>query len=537
MTMRYWTTSNDELLNLATGKKLLNSATGEALKAKQTRLLEVRPEDAMPARPRGDAKERTFNLLIRDGTEMPAALKESALIGTHTEDQDRAFSTDEDVAAEFRHALGDILDDHYVIEAKGGVRFLFPFQSLLPGNFIFHGRYKMFNGKILAFLSQPNQHSDDFNAALIDAFYGLFNDDSDSNMTLLDEEVMKIARRTLSSEQDCKATSGTLIGRYYGNPAQPPGALVPDSHLRFQEDLHTVLQVTSLNRRDRIDHAINIFYMHLALYMQRLAWLLEEEFRLVLENFKDHTINLDRAFECFDTGRNDSPFRGTMKFRIASGKPRPVSMQDGCLSSYRDHNRRLMLLPANLSVLGAAREVMTACGHDAGRWSFARIAEAYRSDDALAAAFDEALWHMARETVSEYPDNDKNDIARQVDAASPGIEVLREALLKIGRSSLRRYGRDIVHSLVHRGGRGYISERGRSLFLFEIGQDLLLLLAKVIVKDKPMPFPKFLEELERYGFVPQSRAEQDRVADTLLVLNLLKKYSDAGEAMYVKHFL
>ena len=39
------------------------------------------------------------------------------------------------------------------------------------------------------------------------------------------------------------------------------------------------------------------------------------------------------------------------------------------------------------------------------------------------------------------------------------------------------------------------------------------------------------------GFEPQTRQEQDRLADTLRALNLLEKHSDAGEAMYVKHFL
>ena len=114
--MQYWTTPDGELHNLATGKKLTDPATGKALKAKQERLLEIRPEDAMPARPRGDAKERTFNLLIRDGTEMPGALEESELIGINIDDENRAFSNDDDVATEFRQTLGDILDDHYVIE-------------------------------------------------------------------------------------------------------------------------------------------------------------------------------------------------------------------------------------------------------------------------------------------------------------------------------------------------------------------------------------------------------------------------------------
>ena len=58
----------------------------------------------------------------------------------------------------------------------------------------------------------------------------------------------------------------------------------------------------------------------------------------------------------------------------------------------------------------------------------------------------------------------------------------------------------------------------------------------MIVKDRQMPYRAFLEELRRYGLAPQTHLEQDRLADTMRVLNLLQKHSDAGEAMYVKHF-
>lgn len=245
----------------------------------------------------------------------------------------------------------------------------------------------------------------------------------------------------------------------------------------------------------------------------------------------------DRAFACFSSGWSDSPFAGSLRFRVATGQPLPISVTDGCLLSYREQTRRQLLLPANLSVLAAARNVMIACGQDAARWSFANIANACRADSSLAAAFDEGMSYMAMATVADRQLEDREDIMRQVESSSPGIEVFREALLKTNRSALRRSGRDIVHALVHRGGRGYISSRGTNLYFFEIGQDLLLLLAKVIVGDTHMPFRRFLEELRRYGFAPQNRTEEDRLADTLRVLNLLEKHSDAGEAMYVKHFL
>jgi hypothetical protein len=496
-------------------------------------LLAVLPEDAMPSRPRADAKERTFNLLIRDGIANQDDAPEGLLIGDRYHPNPE-FANCKDIAADNRELFGAILDDHYVIEVKT-TRFLFPFQSFLPGTFEFWGRYKMFTGKILAFLCQPRAGGTGFNTELIDSFYELFN--GAEGLTLLDATVLGIAREATGDQSERFATAAQLIARNYPGTPDGPGALLPDAHSRFQRDLATILATKTLNRRDRVNAAVNIFYVHLGLYFQRLAWLLEEEFAQSLDGLSDPTVQLVRAEACFASDWEDSPFAGTIRFRVGTGHSQPVKATDGVVTSYREQNRRQLLLPANLSVLGAARAVMTACGQDASRWTFSQMVKECRADGTLAHDFNDGLLMMARGVVQDQPEQDRSDIERQAGVGSPGLEVLREALLKTNRSALRRHGRDIVHQMVLRGGRGYLSSRGRSWFFFEMGQDLLLLLAKVIARDHQMPFRQFLDELRRYGFEPQSRQEQVQLADTLRALNLLEKHSDAGEAMYVKHFL
>jgi hypothetical protein len=488
----------------------------------------------MPARPRGDQKERTFNLLVRDGVSERLYVEEKDLIGDQASGTGGAFVRDDHVPEELQEVFGEILDDHYVIEGQK-VRFLFPFQVALPAMFEFHGRYKMFNGKILAFLSQPHDDEAVFNDKLIDRFYDLFN--GNLGLNLLDTELLRLARETARSDAQYEAAAQTLIARYYGDESQTPGALLPAAHRRFQRDLETILNISRLNRRDKVIAAVNVFYVHLALYFQRLAWLLEEELSRVLGALADRTIPLDRAYGCFGADWSSSAFAGSIQFRVGTGRAMPVKLSDGAVTSYREQNRRQLLMPANLSVLGAAREVMEACGVAAAQSTFVDLVAAGRADAAVGAAFEQGLNLMAVATVESLSQQDQEDIQRQVDSGSPALSNLREALLKVGRSALRRHGRDIVHGLVLRGGRGYISRRGRSIFFFEVGQDLLLLLAKLIVQDSQLPFRQFLEELRGYGFAPQSRAEEDQLAETLRALNLLEKHSDAGEAMYVKHFL
>jgi hypothetical protein len=517
------------------GSTATHAQTGLAIELVHTGLLRDLPEDAMPARPRGDHKERTFNLLIRDGVEPRLDMEEKALIGTAPGARDGSFVTDSRIPDELRAVFGEILDDHYVIEGQK-VRFLFPFKVDLPAMYAFHGRYKMFNGKILAFLSQPDASGSAFNRELIDRFYELFNEEHD--LTLLDQELVRLARETAGATGSFTASAATLLTRYYGD-ADPtaPGALMPAAHRKFQSDLDTILSVSRLNRRDKVSAAVNVFYVHLGLYFQRLGWLLEDELSQVLAARQDRTIPLTSAQECFSGGWSQSPFAGTIKFRVATGRSEPVRMTDGVVTSYAEQNRRQLLLPANLSLLGAARKVMEASGAPASSWTFADMAEACNADHSLSASFDEGLNLMALATVENLTATDREDVSRQIAAGSPALSNLREALLKVGRSALRRHARDIVHFLVLRGGQGYISRRGRNLFFFEVGQDLLLLLAKLIVRDAQMPLRQFLEELRAYGFEPESRAEEDQLAETLRALNLLEKHSDAGEAMYVKHFL
>ncbi len=524
------------------GKKLTSLSHGDRFVAAPERgLLKELPLDAMPAKRGGDLKERTFNLIIRDGIDPAENHPEKALIGDGKEIEGD-FSDAGMIQQKLQRLFGDIVDDHYVIHPKGGTRFLFPFQSYLPGAYKFHGQAKGFTGIILAFLCQPQEHGQPgFNEGLIDEFYDLFN--SEQSLNLLDLSVLDIAKESAGEILDHTASASLLVKKHYADSPNGPGALLAGAHLRFQKDLETVLRIKDLNRRDMINFAINTLWLHLALYLQRLSWLLEEELKLTLAAIRDKTIALSSVESCFKvescsevSDEVNSAFAGTIKFRVPTRHGHPITKTDLAHLSWQEQNRRVLLMPANLSVLGACRAVAEACGEDASEWTFYDFLRAHREEPKLAGAIEEALSWMALETVAELGSDDQKDIESQVESKTPGVEVFRESLLKTNRSNLRRTGRDLVNAYAKRGGRGYISVRGSNTF-FEIGQDLLLLIAKLIVREQPMPYPEFLKKLRNYGFAPQSREDEDQLAETLRALNLLEKHSDAGEAMYVKHFL
>jgi DNA phosphorothioation-dependent restriction protein DptG len=72
---------------------------------------------------------------------------------------------------------------------------------------------------------------------------------------------------------------------------------------------------------------------------------------------------------------------------------------------------------------------------------------------------------------------------------------------------------------------------------FELGQELLVLLTKLLAGDERIPYKRFLERLADYGLAPQDRDEAEELANVMRSMQLLERHSDAGEAMYVSHFL
>ena len=55
--------------------------------------------------------------------------------------------------------------------------------------------------------------------------------------------------------------------------------------------------------------------------------------------------------------------------------------------------------------------------------------------------------------------------------------------------------------------------------------------------EADLPFREFLIGLAAYGLVPQHTAEEEQLARALERLGMLQRYSDAGEAVYVRHIL
>ena len=103
---------------------------------------------------------------------------------------------------------------------------------------------------------------------------------------------------------------------------------------------------------------------------------------------------------------------------------------------------------------------------------------------------------------------------------------------------LRHQGRDIVNQLmlnVNLASPGSLITRNGTHGFYEIDEQLLILLVRLVCRDDQLPYDDFLDGLLSYGLSPQDEAERHALADALERLGLLVRYSDAGEAAFV-HF-
>jgi hypothetical protein len=495
--------------------------------------------DILPSRPHGDYRERTVNLLVRDAIERPANVKEATLIARPGFDGNcGAFYHDSLITDDgMRGLFGEVLHDLYVVETAGGTEFLFPFHSDLPGNFVFPGRYKMFTGLILAFLATPGPNGARINLELLNSFYTLFNGVDD--FSLLDRHALRLAREAARAngveKPERQATAETLVARYTDTLCEHP--FFPEAHALIQRDLLTALSIRSIGRKDRVTAVLTVFYFHLALYFWRAAYCLEEQSFAFARFLVGQTGALEAVMKASDRTLERSPFRGMIKFRVPFIGPRAVHQADPCAVSFREvNNERLTLMPVNTSLLGAVRRLL-----DGDITTFADAAVLLADDADLRRSFDGACWLTAfsicAQKLSEQQLADLRTIARG--SGQSGFEALRDVLIKGWRSELRRSTTDITAQLMRRGGKGLSATRGKVQY-FEAGQDLLLILAKLITGSdqyEAVRYEDFLERLSFYGLAPQHVEEEDILADALHSLQLLEKYSDTGEAMYVKHFL
>ncbi|MGV9534314.1 DNA phosphorothioation-dependent restriction protein DptG [Streptosporangium sandarakinum] len=530
-------------ITLENGRIIVPGAPGMDMPKEAKEWLQHQAPAVWPNTPHGEPRPTLLFGIIRDAG---STLGRQPLDGVLREALEHDLPGD---SPQQRQALAAAMRSKFWTTAAGGRtraverRYLLPLHAQLPLSFQQEkaegGKtafgYKMFRGTLLPFLlSGP---SGDVDRSLLDQVLAVFTDDRD--LTRLDKKVLEIAAEIAPGVSE--PGTETLINNSQGvlqRLQQAGGAFCAPSLEQFRRDLGQVLAL-DLPRRDRIHQLTLLLALHLTTRLYRAALVL--------------SLRLDRCIALFPGGKDGDPsssscavrccgepgqcdLSGTMRFRTGSGSFRPVKLIEPCVTSYRNLTSNYLLpLPVTISTANIAGHALQAAGGPAlAPADLQGLHDALAKDAALRARFDAVTRLLA--VCRRYQLRRNSSVGAQVPANLPGLHVLRLALLESRRTTMRHEGRDVVHQLAKevRTGR-LIASNGNAATFFELDEDMLHLLVRLICGERLLAYSKFLEGLLRYGLAPQNSAEEQRLQSALSRLGMLKRYSDAGESAYVHH--
>lgn len=439
-----------------------------------------------------------------------------------------------------------------------GARRLLPVHASLPLNYQHSSlnprtktpqriSYTMFGGGILPYLlwnSETGGPSVALMQSLLDAIA------TDDELTSLDRLFLEVTLKG-APRPECRPSATELLDRYQDEYSASftaaGGPFCEPSLALFEEDLRTVL-ATALPRPERARWLTVVLSLHLALRLYRIALAVGSDLDLAVAAAAQMDPPSDtRACSCSGrelTQLDSCSLAGAILFRIGSGRFRPVSERDGCRRSYQEVDRRRLLdMPASLVTRTLACRAWAALdgGEVAHRQDVAALARALESDVELRRSHGAACaaiavlhhdgWRKGRATLEEL------ERAGRTSTSRPGLHALRDDVRHM-RTRPSRQGTEVVNQLMLSpsvGAGSLISRNGPSFAYFELDEQLLLMLVRLICGDRELPLEGFLRALRRYGLAPQDEAEKAALADTLERLGLLDRYSDAGEASFVHY--
>lgn len=498
----------------------------------------VRFREAFPSSAHGDQREKLVFKIAQDASPTNPQLLDADFRKQLADRVQLSDSFSRQVVA------AAIADEYWTVVQR--FPYLVPYHSFLPAHFVHTSaprddvsatkaaRYKLFSGIVLPFLCWTGTRVDD---DLVQRFLDVMN--SVEDFGLLDELMLQAAESFADERAaSTKATSSQLMsGQLWGEveAALQAGAYWQPAHDRFQRDLRTVLSMQkSLPRRDLLDLLTLLLSLHLALHYYRVSIVCGRE--------------LDRAIAAAgrlalppldDEEDPNDPLAGKILFRVGTRGDRPVRLSDPCAVAYRNlTDLRLLALPAVITTMNLAHSLWVAIGGAPARPDLSALTATIEGDAEFASTIDAGLAAVAALFYSRTVPTNQTGVSVErlveVGLRRPGLFALREAVTTRRRTTLRNLSRDVVNQLVKRDQGSLIRTRGRVTF-FELDEDSLFLLVKLICGSDQVDFTAFTLRLAAYGLAPQDEVEKEGLAAALERLGMLRRYSDAGESIYVKH--
>jgi hypothetical protein len=343
----------------------------------------------------------------------------------------------------------------------------------------------------------------------------------------------------------------------------------PSAAKLFREDLRNLLGA-GLTAADFFQQLNLLLMVHLGLYQPRVAALLNPQMEALLAEMADPDARNLRDLEALaEEVARRHPFVASLDCRAPDPEQRPVTRQTPARMSFESLAKSLSNFHFSVLLLGQLRRLGEAwLSHAWGcsaQWrsvtlppdleremaaqlqSPLQILRRMESDPGFASFLQRATAVLAMRFVhNQVSETSREDALAIIRRSESGLHALKELYMLYNIQNSRnatssrayRQGIQITSSLLNQGEFGLVQGRQRVGPFFQVGVALLplLLLLVVGVRREKAPVEEFWQRLEAYGLRFDSD-ERGRLLARLRSMGVYERYSDAGNAAYVRNLM
>jgi hypothetical protein len=343
----------------------------------------------------------------------------------------------------------------------------------------------------------------------------------------------------------------------------------PEASRLFREDLRTLIQA-ALPPADFFQQLNLLLILHLGLYQPRVASVLNPQMDYLYKQMDiPDPRNLRDLEETLRTQEQHHPFAGRLYCRAPDPELRTVTLRTPARVSFEELDTSLAVFHFHVLLLVQLRRLAEAYlvhqwGHVAA-WRKGELAPevlvelqaATRGPKQLLTRMEqepqfERFLHKALTALSvrfaktQVAEASRERAFAEVEKSASALHALRRLYEMYNIQSSRnaagsrayRQGIQITSSLLQQGQYGLVQARQRVGAFFELGAGVLplVLLLSVGAGREKVPVDNLWTRLERYG-LRFDFDERERLLAHLRSMGVYERYSDAGEAAYVRNLM
>ncbi|NMO20607.1 DNA phosphorothioation-dependent restriction protein DptG [Pyxidicoccus fallax] len=337
----------------------------------------------------------------------------------------------------------------------------------------------------------------------------------------------------------------------------------------FREDVRTLIQA-ALAPADFFQQLNLLLILHLGLYQPRVASLLNPQMECLYREMVDpDPRNLRDLEEMARAHDRRHPFTGSLHCRAPDPELRTVTLRTPARVSFEELDTSLAVFHFHVLLLVQLRRLAEAYfthqWEQTSAWRAGELtAEVAAKLQAATQGPRQLLTHMRQEpqfsaflhkalTVlavrfarTQIADTSRERAFEELEKAASPLHALRRMYEMYNIQTSRnatgsrayRQGIQVTSSLLQQGQYGLVQGRQRVGAFFEIGVGLLplILLLSVGAGREKVPVENLWIRLERYG-LRFDADERERLLTHLRSLGVYERFSDAGEAAYVRNLM